>query len=69
MDFLNTNALLNDYFQIYDVIERLIWIIEDSPIPSFIFELQDNVFSKNDLEIITKVTSWLEKQGNNMERS
>ena len=35
VDFPNTNAPLNDYFQTYDVIERPIWVIEDSPIPSF----------------------------------
>ena len=60
---------MNDYCKTYDVIERPIWVIEDSPIPSFIFELRDNVFSKNDLETITKVASWLEKQGNNVDRS
>ena len=69
VDFPNNNAPLNDYFQTYDVIERLIWVIEDSPISSFIFELRDNVFSKNDLKTITKVASWLEKQGNNMDRT
>ena len=61
VDFPSKNTALNDYFKTYDVIERPIRIIEDSPIPSFIFELRDNVFSKNDLETITKVASWLEK--------
>ena len=69
VDFPNNNAPLNDYFQTYDVIERPIRVIKDSPIPSFIFELWDNIFSKNDLETITKVASWLEKQGNNLDRS
>ena len=69
VDFPNNNAPLNDYFKTYDVIERPIWVMVDSPIPSFIFELRDNVFSKNDLETITKVASWLEKQGNNVDRS
>ena len=50
VDFPNNNALLNGYVKTYDVIERLIRVLEDSPIPSFIFELRDNVFSKNDLE-------------------
>ena len=69
VNFPNNNAPLNDYFKTYDVIKKPIRVIEDSPIPSFIFELRDNVFSKNDLETITKVTSWLEKQGNNVDRS
>ena len=69
VDFPNNNAPLNDYFKTYDVIERPIRVIENSSIPSFIFELWDNVFSKNDLETITKVASWLEKQGNNVDRS
>ena len=63
VDFPNNNVPLNDYFKTYDVIKRPIRVIEDSPILSFIFELRDNVFSKNDLETITKVASWLEKQG------
>ena len=65
VDFPSKNTTLNDYFKTYDLIERPIRIIEDSPIPRFIYELWDNVFSKNDLETITKVASWLEKQGNN----
>ena len=46
VDFPNNNEPLNDYFKTYDIIERPIQVIEDSPIPSFIFELRDNVFSK-----------------------
>ena len=46
VDFPNNNAPLNDYFKTYDVIERPIRVIEDTPIPNFIFELWDDVFSK-----------------------
>lgn len=69
MDFLNKNKPLNEYFRTYEVIERPIRLVEDSPIPNFICDLRNNVFSKDELLIITKATSYLEREGNNVERS
>ena len=69
MDFPNKNKPLNEYFRTYEVIDRPIRLVEDNPISNFICNLRNDFFSKEDLMIITKVASWLEREGNNVERS
>ena len=61
VDFPNKNKPLNEYFRTYEVIDRPIRLVEDNPIPNFICDLRNDVFSKEDLMIITKVASWLER--------
>ena len=63
------NKPLNEYFKTYEVIDRPIRLIKDNPILNFIYDLRNDVFSKENLIIITKVTSWLERKDNNVERS
>ena len=67
-DFLNKNKPLNEYFRTYEVIDRPIRLIEGNSIPNFICNLRNDVFSKEDLMIITKVACWLVREGNNVER-
>ena len=57
VDFSNKNKPLNEYFRTYEVIDRLIRLVEDNLIPNFICNLRNDVFSKQDLMIITKVAS------------
>lgn len=67
VDFPNQNKSLNEYFSTYEVVSRPIRAVEDNPISSFLFDLRNDVFSNDDLVRITKVASWLEHKGNNVE--
>ena len=57
MDFPNKNKSLNEYFRTYEVIDRPIRLIEDNLISNFICDLRNDVFSKKNLMIITKMAS------------
>ena len=68
VDFDTTNDALNEQLQRLHRVKAPISMVESGPAANQIFDLRGNVFTPQELEVVTRMASYLEKKGTNTKR-
>jgi hypothetical protein len=69
VDLKSTNAGLNLQLLQYKKVHGPLTLRDDCPSNSFVANLKKGVFTKDELKVMTKVASYLEAKGDNVDRS
>lgn len=69
VDFASTNDELNVQLVLLQKIVSPMAVVESGPCSNQVFDLRGDVFAPAELEVVTRVASYLERHGRNVLRS